>query len=304
MKMKVKSLLLIKIINVLSLFNTCLNYCDNRSLPIFLPLVNRCVMQYCEEEDFINNIFIKDNNITKIQWINNIIEFGDENCRFTKIATFSTGEMVVFSGSSNPYFYGLNEDGRFLFNEDGKETPYNQLSIGIDFNFPNIPNMGSLIQYDNGEIFVAKLGENEQEYILNFGYKGKFTELYDFENKKIHYKQTSSIFNNKEMKNIRGSIFNLKKSNYFLFSGIFSVSTGFNNYKTCLILYKLYLYNKQSLSGTESIIKEYSENIDAYGNMVSCFQGGSKHIFCFYMHSKSPKQYKIINFYENLSKET
>ena len=57
--------------------------------------------------------------------------------------------MVVFSGSSNPYFYGLNEDGRFLFNEDGKETPYNQLSIGIDFNFPNMPNFGSLIQYEN-----------------------------------------------------------------------------------------------------------------------------------------------------------
>ena len=156
--MKVKSLLIIKIINFLSLFNSCLNYCDNRSLPIFLPLTNKCVMQYCEEEDFINNICVKDNNITKIQWINNIIEFGDENCRFTKIATFSTGEMVVFSGSSNPYFYGLNEDGRFLFNEGGKETPYNQLSIGI-----NIPNIGSLIQYDNGEIFVAKLGENEQE---------------------------------------------------------------------------------------------------------------------------------------------
>ena len=295
--MGILSLFILKIIIVLSIINSYLNYCNNKSLPIFLPLNNTCVIQYCKEEDFINEICIKDNDIIKTQWLNNIIDFGVEKCRYIKIGTFSTGEMIVFSGYKSPYFYGLNKDGRFLFNEDGKETPYNnKLSLDLP------SQMASLISYKYGELFIVKIGQDEKEYLLNFGYKDLFTELYDFDNKNIIYKQTKNVFNSKILYSIRSSIYNLKESDNFLFAGIFNLKDESNTYKNYLILFTLNLPQKESLSRDTQLVKGNSENIEAFGNMVSCFQGGSKHIMCFFIYSLDDKQYKIIIYDENLGK--
>ena len=102
-------LILIFIIFLVSFYSS-LNDCNNRTLPIFLPLENKCIMKYCKDEDFIINICVKGNNIIKTEWLNNIIKFGVENCRFSKIEKFSTGDMILFSSaSSNRYFYGLKK---------------------------------------------------------------------------------------------------------------------------------------------------------------------------------------------------
>ena len=116
------SLIVIKLIILLSSFNLSLNNSNNRSLPIFLLLDNQCVMKYCQKEEFINNTCVKDNNIIKNQWLNNIIKFGVENCRYSKIAKFSTGEMIVISNYKSPYFYGLNKDGRFFLQKMVKKV--------------------------------------------------------------------------------------------------------------------------------------------------------------------------------------
>ena len=188
--MEILSLFFLKIIIALSLINSSLNYCDNKALPIFLPINNTCVIQYCKEEDFINEICIKANNIIKTQWLNNIIDFGEENCKFTKIGTFSTGEMLAFSAYQSAYFYGLNKDGRFLFNEDGKETPF----IKLDLDLPP----SSLLNYKYGDIFIAKIGQDRKEYMINFGYDFFFTELFEFDDKKIYYRQSMNIFDSKK----------------------------------------------------------------------------------------------------------
>ena len=50
------------------------------------------------------------------------------------------------------------------------------------------------------------------------------------------------------------------------------------------------------------IVQKCSDTINVSGNMVSCFQVGSKNIICFYIHSLNPKQYKIIIYNEYLVK--
>ena len=104
--------------------------------------------------------------------------------------------------------------------------------------------------------------------------------------------------------NMNGANMN-NMNNFFNYSYYFN-NFNFNNY---LIIYKLYLTSKDQVSninnnynfnyntGSTSIVKKYSTEIEAYGNMTSCFQtedGG--HILCFYIHSLNEKKYKIIMY--------
>jgi hypothetical protein len=95
-------------------------------------------MYYCTKQDFEDKICIKGNNIIETQWLNNIITFGEENSRFTKIAKFSNGDLIAFSalqpGNAQRYFYGLKNNGRPLFTDDNKETPFLILNIESDGN--------------------------------------------------------------------------------------------------------------------------------------------------------------------------
>ena len=240
-------------------------------------------MKYCNEEEFINNICIKDNNITKIQWLNNIIKFGEENCRFSQMAKFSSGEMIGYCTSfSNRYFYGLNKDGRFLFVKDSKETPYNSLSLD--------DNSSQNSQDIHGEIFVVKMEENGKQYILNFGRFDKYMELYDFEINKIYDKNMYYIY---PLKSIRSSFFYLKEINSFVLAVILVEYTEHSS-NSYLYICKYNLAKKESFTESDKLMGACSEKISAFGNMVSCYQANSKYIICFYISSLNDKQYKII----------
>ena len=247
--------------------------------------------------------------------LDNIIKFGGENYGFTRIAKFSTGEMIAFSGSSSvsshiPNFYGLKKNGRPLFIKDSKETPYKSL----DFEYINyINNMGWNIQYnyDDCEIIVFKTADNE-EYIINIGRFYQLTESYDFKNEKIYKRQMFFSYTDSGMPvysmlyNIRGSLMNFKESNYFVYGGLFinyEIIWGNSlpsSYKTYLILFKFYLANRDSLESEMFIQTTYSDKIEAFGNMVSCTQKNVKDIVCIYILSLTEKKYKIVNFDEDL----
>ena len=278
-----------------------LNYCEDRSMPILLPENNECVMKYCTDEDFKNNICIKDNSIIRTQWLNNIIQFGDENCSFPKIVKYSSGEDIVVvcqlfpEKSYSSYFYGLKENGRPLFIKDGKETPYYPLN-----NYINSENGKSDYCY-NSEFLMIKKKPEEKDYLLKIGMNNNFIELYNFENKDINGEQILFfldlfIFNEKII-GIRGSLFNLEEPNIFMYGGIFCTESCNSFF---LKIYKLSLSINQPLENSKVLINKNSDNINLYGNMVSCFETeNGAHIFCFYIFSFIDKKYKIIMFIEN-----
>ena len=309
-------------------------------------------MKYCTEEEFSTGKCIKDNNIIKTQWLNNIIKFGDKT-RFSKMAKYSNGDIVAIAKAEdypNSYFYGLKENGRPLFFIGGKENPYNKLnSTSSNYNpFQYSNNMYNWNNYNNynkqseeGEILAIKIGADKigadnEEYIINFQRLDCNYELYDFDNNYIYNAQSSLIFGiydppktlnyiNYIIGSIRGSLFNLKNSQNFIYAGIFrkynynynTNNNEFNyynfnyNYNNYLILYKMLLttkdqinnYNYNLNSMPTSIVKKYSKAIEAYGNMTSCFQTeGGAHILCFYIHSLTEKKYKIITYSLELDK--
>ena len=253
-------------------------------------------------------LIIKNNKINA-QLLDKIIRIGKENCRFAKMSKYSNGDMIITSyinpgDSLYPYCYGLKENGRPLFNTDNKET--------LIYNF-NLPYFNS-IEYDNGETGIIKIVNSNEEYLISFCRLDLFTELYDFENNDIIYNHTYLLFSNSYVSyllySIRGSLISLKETNNYLLAGIFApFSTNwmggyYLNDKTYLILYSLSFNNKNSLSSDNSLIQKNSEKIEVFGNMISCFQSETKHIYCFYILSINNKQYKIIDYDENLAKKS
>ena len=232
--------------------------------------------------------FLLLSNKIKAQSLNNIIQIGTENCRFSKIANYSNGDLLVSTflnpGTSvSSYFYGLKRNGRPLFFINGKETPHNYLNGGT-INY----NTYSDISYDGvGETLIIKEDQTQKEYLFFVGRYDEFAELYDFENNNILYRTSFNVFYGTVIYGIRGSLFKLKESNLFLYAGIAHIYTngwngwGYNqNYYTKnLVLFTCYLYQKNSFSsnsGYSNFIKantaSQTTKTVAYGNMVSCFQ--------------------------------
>ena len=90
------------------------NECYNRENPILLQSNGSCSLLYCTKEQYDDNTCIIDNKIIKTQWLNNIIVFGEQNCRFTKIAKYINTSMIAFStinpgNSLSPFFFWLKK---------------------------------------------------------------------------------------------------------------------------------------------------------------------------------------------------
>ena len=303
MRKKNKALLiLINLLIIMIIIGLCLNLCDDRLTPILLTSNNSCVLKYCEEKDFKNNICIKDNDIIRKQWLNNIITFGPTDCRFSKIAKYSNGDILALTIIDTeytyfPYFYGLKNNGRPLFIKNNTENPYYPLNDEINEN-DYIP-----FYYYEGEVLIIKIGENLEEYLLNINCYYSEIELYDFKENSFYFK----VINDKYSYgyNYRGPFFNLKDSNNFFYGGIYrNLVSQTSKY---MFLVKISLTKTKNSDGEDiylfSLIKDVAEQNEIHGYMISCFETESKYIICFYMDSLTEKKYIISLYDENLNKK-
>ena len=288
-----------KVLNIFLLIDSVLNLCSNRNSPILLTSNNSCVLKYCDENDFKNEICIKDNDIIRDQWLNNIITFGVKNCTFSKIAKYSNGDILASTAinserSYSPYFYGLKNNGRPLFTENDKEIAYYPLNDIIDKD-----NYFSFYFYDGDVLIVKNIDNKEEEYLLNVMFIYGEIFLYCFEgNNSILY----SNFEDKDGEYIRAPFFNLKDDNIF-WAGMTSITRN----KRYIYLIKFSLSKRKNENGEDefkiSIIKDKTDNNEMYGNMISCFETDSKHIICFYMESLRNKKYTICLYDEDFNRK-
>lgn len=87
-KFNIKNLIFLLVINKV------INECSIEE-PIYVLNDNKCVAQYCAEEQFKTEQCKIDNEIIKTQWLNNIIWIGDKYFRFVNLVTYSNGDMVI-----------------------------------------------------------------------------------------------------------------------------------------------------------------------------------------------------------------
>lgn len=96
---------LIQLITNFILLNFSLNDCNDRSYPIFISSNETCEMKFCTEEEFDNNVCVKDNEIIRVQWLNNIIKLGPIKYRNSKLAKYQDGSIAIFTGEKKKLLF-------------------------------------------------------------------------------------------------------------------------------------------------------------------------------------------------------
>jgi hypothetical protein len=185
------------------------------------------------------------------------------------------------TGTGERLFYGLRENGRFLFkDENSNEYPYLIFNIsGEEGNQKKFDSESFFIQLSN-----SGRSKEENEYYLSVAKDDLYTEIFDFENKSENnnFKRTMELFGSKIYSD-RWSIIRLvgseddKKNYNYLFAAI-NKKENENEFK--LYLKKIY-FNYKLLSKFN--ITDETKEIECKENkMVSCFQTDKGKIVCFY----------------------
>ena len=110
------------------LFNNILNNDCNRTNPILKD--NNCQLIYCNENQFLTEDCIVNNNIIKTQWLTRINRISKENYRYINIAKNTKGDIFIetspITEGSTRVFLGLKANGRPYFkkNSNKEETPF------------------------------------------------------------------------------------------------------------------------------------------------------------------------------------
>ena len=240
-----------------------------RESPILLNN-DSCVLRYCTNEEFNTNVCKINNEIVKTQWItNNIIM--EQNFRYINLAKFSNGDLIL-ELSENPYsskrfFFGLKQNGRYLFKN---ESAFYSMNINEKTKMPRY----------YGEIFTINVMEEdvEKEYLVSIGRMSSNVEVYDFNLNKSYYKETTIIFKNRTINSARETALKISSNNqtYILLCALV---------KSTNLYFSLHKLNFSSIyvNEIEPFIESYdSEEENAKGEIVSCFETKLNIIICLY----------------------
>ena len=249
-----------------------------------------CKLEYCPKEKFISGECVIDNEIIKIQWLNNIIKIGDLNFRYINFATYSNGDMIVETdacpGNDQRMFYGIKSNGRAFFNEESgsKKTNYFLLQV-ID----NTIEEKYKYKFE-AENFIITINEGEnkgKEYLMGVPKGDLYGEIYFFDERNIKRKPTQNIFG-EQMKNIRNPSINYFSNNKnYTVLGYKSIENSNNVFKLKKIYFKDKVFPEQNPLITE--FKTYA-NI---GSSLSCFITEAKNFICTYLEAPSNAQVSL-----------
>ena len=282
-KIKMSFIFFIKLLEIL-LLNNIIKGC-----PIDQPILdntNSCVSKFCTNNDFITSKCKIDNDIIETQWLTRLNLIGENGYRMVSIATFSNNgdlilETITDTNNKKRYFYGLNKNGNYLFqNEQGKPFYLMEVNNNIDSN----------PYFNIFTVFSNKENNNDKKEYLIFISKSTNLELYDLENKKAYIEVIPDI--NSSTSNIKYMPFKIIEDDkiYTIFATIKS-----DNF----ILLK---FNVDDSNVDEPIVQiiTKSQTYPQAGIMTSCFETDSKKIICFF---RGTTEYKIIAFNYNLEEE-
>jgi len=278
---------------ILIIIKNFINSCSIEK-PILLKN-NSCVAQYCTEEQFKNEECKIDNEIIKIQWLNNIICIGEKSFRFINFGLYSNGDIILeitsSPGSTKRIFYGLKQNGRIFFSN------YNSYNFSMEVK--NQITLDENRKYDN-KIFVVKINDinyDNKEYLVSVGNSDQYIELYDFEENEI-YQILANDYLESKTENI-GTSFNyiLDNNNIILFGFLGSVSEI--NY----FHLKLLNFTSKNIDNNNIIISKSISIDNVYGRTLSCFITKLRYIICFYLKLISSKYVPYITAFDEYLNE-
>ena len=287
--------LLLLVINIKSEITDC-----SRDKPILIS--GECKLDFCSEEQFNNSDCLIANSIVETQWLNNIIIFGDEKFRYINFGTYSNGDMIVgtsqYPNTVKRMFFGLNQNGRPLFEVTAKESTYYK-TLESD----------STVGLFESESFIIKLTSSEtaingKEYFIVIGKLENTVEIYDFDNNKVYDKTLQDFTSIPYVKSLRHGIllFPSTSEYYYLFAFIGGPTLyGTDN----SIYFQKHIFNTlENFKTTNTYNSDYKTKNNAYGKQISCFITDSNYIICFYLtKSNNVVKFNLHKYDINLSNE-
>ena len=193
------------IILILEINNEC-----SKEEPIYTS--DGCQIIYCDEDEFQNGDCIIDNSIMKIQWLNKINLFGNNDILINSIEMPNNDIFFICSDYTTEtiYIYGLKSSGEAYFNDNEENFREINLNSLIDTDYIN--SVGLII--DNKQyIFICTTDENVISHC----------QIIDYENNHIYDEHLYKLLNYNNMDDFHKSsyiftILNLNQQNKILLS--------------------------------------------------------------------------------------
>ena len=237
-------------------------------------------------------------NYTFQKIINNIIELGGEDFRYSHFSLNSKGDMVIdtsaYPGNNERRFFGLKKNGRPYFkDENNNETPFYSFFVSglSNENLQKIEGESCFIQINSSKIEI-----HGNEYLLSFSKSDNYVELYDFENKEVLFEKTSFFFE----PNISTDVGTFIKSNSKDSNSTYDYLISFTFKEETKYRFYVFRCNFNSKNITNRYNKLFSKKKTSTNRrIVSCFQTRLQKIVCLYQQNSDYKY--IITVFDELN---
>ena len=241
--------------------------CD-RENPIYKD--EQCQSIYCTETEFKNNVCSIENEIIKIQWLNNFIVFNEYNYRYTNKVINEDGDFILITSPINSgvrLFYVLKGNGAFYFkNDDNQEISAKTIVV---------KDGDSIIPRYYSQVFLIKINNNStnsnKQYLASISSSLGYFELYDLENENLLIsKLPTRNFTESLIYSIRNSMIELPNNEYlYIFKG-----QKDDEFDECLLFFQKYSFfdtniNQENLN--EKWTRETIEKNSFYNILISRF---------------------------------
>ena len=178
-------LFLFKYLYFLQIIPYCkLSKCNNIDLPLLKG--EECIAT-CTSDEISKKICIIDNEIIKIQWLNNIVYLTYEYT-YINVASSTENNNLYFLSSEFP---ASNNRFLYLLNNEG----YGLLDVNNPIKIIEIDDPLTKGRFDS-EIFLVKLYESDddKEYLTSISIADQNIEIYELDSEKYYYDRINKIF--------------------------------------------------------------------------------------------------------------
>ena len=148
---------------------------------------NTCVLEYCTTEQFDNGECVISNKDTKIQWLNEKINFGPTDSMLLDYITNDKNDVILISAlyddntstDNKKYLYYLSSSDYSPFTDDSGSKTFETEIDSSSF---------------NGRLFSTSISINidDKNYILFFD--AKYFDLIDYVNQSASYGSIDNLF--------------------------------------------------------------------------------------------------------------
>ena len=290
-----------------TLFNNTIKSKDicEKEKPILYD--GKCDIKYCTEEQFNSKTCQINNILIKTQWLNNIINIGEQYFRYIFFASYSNKDMIfetttyIYDNSgykelpnNKRIFYGFRKDGRGLF-------------INKTTNFLSMNTSKYILKYESKNIVIKQSGNynNEKEYLFSISKGDTYVEIYDFENNIIYLKHITNFTKLRSITSFQNAAVALYPNNtdYNYLFGFIGTNTSFDGEKYIIQIHRFKDINNFNIS--ETLIKSKDIEIAPKSFLgLSCFQTDNQIIICFCITNTSYSIMALNTHLEQLSNFT